>query len=287
MSTDLSPMGGSTGPPAPVNRLAFPVMRPLPGGFLPRYLRAFAPLVVMVISLATSAALSGFVEGFNASLSGPLRTAMAGMNELMVMSVLLTAPVGIYLTFVMVGWGMKIPEIWAGSAIALGLSALAGLLFVAFSPDPTLSHLLDLLYWIGYLIAPASLAATLILVVWAEKLRRSITYTFTGEGVLTRGGVWKRQESLLPYRHIGKVIMEQDPAGRLFHAGIIIPVGMASGSAATGEARGKEASRHPLDCLYGISNPGKARELLEQLISLQPATEKEQALETGKSTGKR
>jgi membrane protein YdbS with pleckstrin-like domain len=262
-------------------------MQPDPGGFLVRYILAFAPLVVLVISLATSAALSGFVEGFNASLPGQVRTVMAGIDEFLEMGVLLTAPVGIYLTFVFIGWKVKVTEIWTGSALALGLSGLAGLLIVTFSPDPTLSHLLDLLYWVAYLIAPASVAAALVLVARAEKFRRSISYTFTVEGVLTRGGIWRRHESLLPYHQIGKVVMEQGPVGHFLHIGTIIPVGMASGGPAAGLGRGKEAFRHPLDCLYGISHPEKARELLEQLVSLQSVTEEEQPPETGESPGSR
>ena len=259
-----------------------------------RYLLAFAPLVVLVISLATSAALSGFVEGFNASLPGQVRTVMAGMNEFIEMSVLLTTPVGIYLTFVVIGWKMRFTEIWTGSAIALGLSSLAGLLLVTFSPYPKLSPSLDLLYWIAYLIVPTGIAAPLVLVAWAEKFRRSISYTFTGEGILTRGGIWKRQESLLPYHRIEKVVMEQGPVGRLLNVGTIIPLGMVSRGPATGKGGGKEASRegkdashYPLDCLYGISNPEKVKALLEQLISLRSVMEEEQPPETGESLSSR
>jgi membrane protein YdbS with pleckstrin-like domain len=267
-------------------------MRPDPGGFLVRYLLAFAPLVVLIISLATLASLSGFVEGFNASLPGQVRAMITGMNELMEMSVLLTAPVGVYLVFVIIGWKMKVTELWTGSGLALGFAFLAGLLFVTFSPDPALGHLLDFLYWIAYLIAPASIAATLILIAWAEMFRRSISYTFTGGGILTVGGIRKRQESLLPYHQIGKVVVEQGPVARLLHVGTIIPLGMASGNPAAGKGRGKEASwggieasHHPLDCLYGISNPEKVGKLLEQLISLQSEIKEERPPETRESPG--
>jgi membrane protein YdbS with pleckstrin-like domain len=287
-------MEGSTGSPAPVNRPVLPVIHPAPEGFLVRYLMAFAPLVVLAISLATSAALSGFVEGFNASLPGQVRTVMAGMDDLIQMSVLLTAPVGIYLTFGVIGWKMRFTEIWTGSAIALGLSSLAGLLFVTLSPYPKLSPSLDLLYWIAYLILPASIAAALILVAWAERFRRSISYTFTGEGILTRGGIWKRQESLLPYHRIAKVVMEQGPVDRLLHVGTIIPLEMVSGGPAAGKGRGKEASReemhasrHPLNCLYGISSPEKVKALLEQLILLRSVIEEEQPQKTGESPASR
>ena len=283
-------MEGSTGSPAPVNRVALPVIHPTPEGFLTRYFLAFAPLLVLAISLVSYAFLFGFIEGFDASLPGQVRTVMAGMNEIIQESVLLTAPVGIYLTFLVIGWKARFTELWAGSGIALGLSSLGSLFFVIFSHVTTMSYSLDFLNTIEYLIVSATIAAALILAAWAEKFRRSISYTFTGDGILTRGGIWKRQESLLPYHRIEKVVMEQGPVGRHLNVGTILPLGMVSGGPATGKGRGKEASREgkdashsPLDCLYGISNPGKVKALLEQLISLRSGMEEEEPLETGES----
>jgi hypothetical protein len=250
-----------------------PEMHPDPRGFLLRYLLALSPLIVVAVSLILSAVLSGYLQGFSASLTGPLRNMLAGMDELMQISVLLAAPVGVFLTFIAIGRMARLTEVWAGSALALGLSSLWGLLLVTFSPDTTLSPLLDLLYWIAYLILPASIAAALILIVWAEKLRRSIKYRLTGEGIITTGGVWRRQEHLLPYRQIGRLILEQDPVGRFFHIGTVIPENVAPGGSPTAEGKGasrvvRGASRHPLDCLFGIRDPEKAMALLEQLISL-------------------
>ena len=280
-------MEGLTGSPIPANRPSLPVMRPVRWGFLPRYLLAFAPLVILGISLATSALLSGLVEGFTTSLPGQVRTVIASMNELMEMSVILTAPVGIYLTFVIIGWTMKVTEIWTGSAVALGLSGLGGLLFATFSPDRALSPLLDLLFWLAYLIVPASIAATFILVVWAEESRRFLSYTFTGEGILIRSGIWKKRAGLIPYSQVRKVIVEQGPVGRYTHTGTIILHGMASGDPATGKDSGKEASHHPTDCLYGISDPGKVGALLEKLISLQQVVEEDRHPETMEASGRR
>jgi hypothetical protein len=248
------------------------VTSPDPRSFLPRYLLALAPLLILIISLITSAAISGFFEGFSASLAGPVRNVLSGLDELVQMTVLLTAPVSIYLMFMMVGWKVRITEIWAGSALALGSSSLAGFIFVTFYPDTTLSPSLDLLYWIAYLIGPASIGAAAILIAWAEKFRRSTNYTITGDGLIIRGGVWKRQEHLLPISQIGWVVMEQTPIGRLLHTGTIIPVGTASPGSPIRKGKeapqvGKEASRHPLDCLYGIRNPEKVMALLEELIS--------------------
>jgi len=267
-----------------------PEMHPDPRGFLPRYLLALFPLIVVALSLVISAVLSVYLEGFSGALNGPLRNMLSGMDELMQVSVLLAAPVGVYLTFVAIGWMARITQVWTGSALALGISGLWGLLLVTFSPDPTLNPLLDFLYWVAYLILPASIAAALVLVAWAEKLRRSIRYRLTGEGIVTTGGVWKRQESLLPYPAIGSLVLEQDPLGRIFHTGTIIPVGPAFGGprAAGGKGdsgAGRDASRHPLDCLFGIRDPEKVMGLLEQLISLTRESEEEQVPTTGSSRG--
>ncbi|HUK39160.1 MAG TPA: PH domain-containing protein [Methanomicrobiales archaeon] len=277
-------MKGTVGTPGPADRPAFPVMRPEPWGFLPRYLMALAPLLVLAVSLVSSAAMSGFVEGFNASLPALVRPMMAGMDEMIQESVILTAPVGIYLTFLIIGWKARITELWAGSGIALGLSSLFGLFMVTLYPDLAISRSLDLLYWIAYLIIPASLAAVLILALWAEEFRRSISYTITAEGIVTRGGTWKQQESVLPLAQIRRVATEQGLLGRRLHIGTVIPLGLASRiqPVAKGEVKdaptvAKGVSRHPLDCLYGIRDPEKVRALLEELIRLASAIEKEQA----------
>ena len=283
-------MKGSVGTPGPAGRPAFPVMHPDPWGFLPRYLLALAPLLVLAISLVSSAAMAGFVEGFNASLPALVRPMMAGMDEMIQESVILTAPVGIYLTFLIIGWKARSTELWAGSGIALGLSSLSGLLLVIISPDRTLSRSLDLLYWIAYLIVPATIATVVILALWAEKFRRSISYTITGEGIVTRGGVWKQQEGVLPLGQIRRVVTEQGMLGRRLHIGTVIPLGLATGVQPAGKEKEKgasavpkEVSRNPLDCLYGIRDPEKVVALLGELIRLASAIEKEQGAGTGES----
>jgi hypothetical protein len=180
----------------------------------------------------------------------------------------------------------------------IGLGVVAGLLLVKGVGAPALStnNPMDLLQWTGFLIQPFSVIAVIIVIAWTEKFRRSIRYTITKAGVRIKGGVWKQQEHMLPHHQIGRVVLEQDQLGSIFHVGTIIPVGttpwgseisvrgMGVGgqkdkvSAGLGYAKTRqEGSRYPLDCLYGIREPEKAMALLEQMIYRPAEREEEQA----------
>ena len=267
------PMEGVPPVTARANPPAVLVIRPDPRGFLPRYLLALTPLVVLAISLVASAFLSGFVEGFTTSFAGPVRSVLAGLDEMIQVSVLLTAPVGIYVVFMGIGWKARVTELWAGSALALVLSALAGVLLVTISPDRTLSPLLDFLYRVAYLVPPATVLAVLALGAGAELFRRSITYTLSQAGIVTKGGIWKKEERIIPAHQVGELVLEQGGFARLLGIGTIIPIGTAAvGLPVLRKTKaaqvGKEASRHPLDCLYGIRDPEKVMALLGQLTGL-------------------
>jgi uncharacterized membrane protein YdbT with pleckstrin-like domain len=266
-------MAESIQAPRKVNKTVILVTRPDPRSFLSRYLLALTPLLLAAISFITTAALYGFLDAFVPNLTRSVGTTLPDMSAMIGITVLLTAPVSIFLLFVMIGWMMRYTEMWTSSALALGLSSLAGTLLVIFFPDTSMNRILDLLSWIAYLTLPASAVAVIIVIAWTEKFRRSISYSITNEGVMTRGGVWKRQERVIPHHQIGGLVLEQDPIMRLLHTGTIIPVvtqGPGAGARkeiANAAKAGQKASRHPLDCLYGIREPEKAMALLEQLIS--------------------
>jgi hypothetical protein len=253
---------------------------PDPRGFLSRYLLALTPLFLLLLSLVTTAVIRGFTAGIPASIPTPMGNLFPGMGDMVEMLVLLTAPIGIFSLFVLIGVAMKFTEMWTASALALGLSGLGGLLLVTLSPDPSLNRIMDFLYWIAYLIGPASGAAVVLVLAWAEKFRRSIRYTITGEGVITRGGIWRQQEHLLPLHQIGKLVLEHGMVGRLLDTGTIIPIGMAQRGPGPAGAR-QELSRNPLDCLYGVREPEKVMALLNRLIS-PPAGQRDASLPSGK-----
>ncbi|MDD1665469.1 MAG: PH domain-containing protein [Methanomicrobiales archaeon] len=269
-------MEGSIQPPGAAKKTVILVTSPDPRSYISRYLLAFTPLLLVVISLIATAAIRGFVAGFPTSIPTPMGSLAQGMGDMVETLILLTAPVGVFLFFVLIGWLGRSTEMWTSSALALGLSGLAGTLLVIFFPEPSMNSILDLLSWIAYLILPASIVAVVVILAWTEMFRRSISYSITNEGIVTGGGVWKRQDHILPHHQIGKLVMEQDPIMRLLHTGTIIPVvtmGPGAGASkvtANLAKAGQDASRHPLDCLYGVRDPEKIMALLEQLI-LRPA----------------
>ena len=247
---------------------------PDPVGYLPRYLLALTPPVLFAASVITTNVMRDYFGDFSPAMGGPVGALLPGMGELVEMSILLTAPVGIYLTFVVIGWMVRSTEIWAGSALALGLASLWGVILATVSPYPSVSPALGLLYQVADLIGPASLAAMLIILAWIELSRRSIRYSVTSEGVILRGGVWKLREHMIPWHQIGRLVMEQNPVEKLLNTGTVIPVGTGSpvpaiGRKGAGKA-GEDLSRDPLECLAGIRDPELVMALLRKLASQSP-----------------
>jgi hypothetical protein len=241
-------------------------MHPGPGGFLPRYLLALTPLFLLAISLLATAGIRMMVAGLPMSIPTPAGNLAQGMGDMVETLILLTAPVGIYTLFVVIGWTMRYTEMWTGTLLALGSSSILGALFVTLSPEASLSRILDLLSWIAYLILPMSVVAALVVTAATEWFRRSISYTITYEGLITKGGIWGQQERILPHHHIARLSMEQGMVGRLLDTGTIIPIGAAEESPGSGTDSQKK-SRNLLDCLYGVREPEKIMAVLNLLIS--------------------
>jgi hypothetical protein len=259
---------------------------PHPAGFLTRYLLAFTPLVLLGVSVIMTGLMRDVVRGsLSPILHGTAGSILAGMGigELIEISILLTAPVGIYLSFVIIGWMIRSTEMWAGSAIALGLGTVWGIALMGISPETSLSQGLELLTWITSLMGPASVVATLMVIAWIDFSRRSTRYTITRENLVLKGGIWRKQEHVLPWHQIGRLVMEQNPVERLFNTGTIIPV--AAGSPGPAGRRGgglagagREISRSPLDCLCGVREPGLVMEFLQELVTRSRETGQETPL---------
>jgi hypothetical protein len=269
----------------PVTRKAIVLQTgPHPAGFLTRYLLALTPLVLFGTSAIVTGLMQGFLGGSStSSMQGPAGTVLAQMGGLMEISVLLTAPVGIFLTFILIGWMMRSTEMWAGSALALGLATLWGTALATLSPETSMNQLLDVLSWIAYLIGPASFVAFIMVLTWIEFTRRSTRYTITRENLVLKGGIWKKEEHIIPWHQIGRLVMEQNLVEKLSNIGTIIPVPAGSPVPAgrRGQAgAGKEVSRSPLDCLCGVKEPGLIMEFLQELIT-QPREEGEEPASPG------
>jgi hypothetical protein len=252
----------------PVTRKAL-VLRtgPHPAGFLSRYLFAFTPLVLFMVSFILTGLMRGLLGGsFTSAMQGPAGAVLAGMADLMEVSILLAAPVGIYLTFVLIGWMIGSTEMWEGSALALGLATVGGIVLVTISPETSLNRVLDLLYWVAYLAGGASLVTVILVLGFTEQFRRSISYTITREGLFLGGGVFRQQEHMLPWHQIGGLLLEQGLLGKLSGTGTIIPLGKGE-AAGEGRKAGKGISRSPLHCLSGVKEPGLIMEFLRELIT--------------------
>ena len=263
------------------------VTNPETKGFMYKYILGFTPVFLVIVCLIVRTVIFGMTQAFFPGVAPSLSPFIPSISELTEITVLMIAPVGIFAFFMCVGWVLRLSEIWTGTALALGLSGIAGILLANGMDVVPMStkYMLYLFEWVAFLIQPFSVIATVIVIAWTEKFRRSITYTITKEGVRIKGGIWKQQEHLRPHHQICRVVMEQDLPGRFFHVGTIIPIGIApwcsetsihgvglggkkdNMSAGLGYAKGRqEGSRYPLDCLYGIQEPEKAMALLEHLI---------------------
>ncbi|MDD1668172.1 MAG: PH domain-containing protein, partial [Methanomicrobiales archaeon] len=257
---------------------------PAPGGFLPRYLLAFTPLFLLAISLIATVGIRGMVAGVPMGIPTPMGSLAQGMGVMVETLILLTAPVGIYTLFIVIGWTMRYTEMWTGPLLALGSSTLLGALLVILYPESP-NRILDLLYSIAYLILPMSIAAAILVIAATEGWRRSIRYSITYEALISKGGIWRQQERVLPHQHIAKLVMEQGMLDRLLGTGTIIPVVAAQPASGPADAR-REASRNLLDCLYGIREPEKILAVLNLLVSDSAGRVERQVPDPGKGRWK-
>jgi hypothetical protein len=292
------------------NQTAAPPMGPValspaPGGFFYKYLLAFTPFLLIAISVLATGVIYGLMDMFSQPFSDTLGFFLPDMSDVTAITILMIAPVGIFVFFAIVGWILRFTEMWTGTVLAIGLSAATGFMLVTWFPYQSLSmvsalqsgpwvyspmfsgnRVLYLLSWIAFLIQPFAFLAVAIVLLWTERFRRSIHYLITREGIGIKGGVWKQQEHMLPHHQIGRLVVEQDMVGKIFHTGTIIPVGTAQWGSelsvrglgmggqknnmniGVGYARARqEFSRYPLDCLYGIRDPEKLMTTLQQLVS--------------------
>ncbi|MGB7788434.1 SHOCT domain-containing protein [Methanoregula sp.] len=244
---------------------------------------------------------SSFISVVPAMMSGyttgPLNPYASPITYATSLTILMIAPVGIFIFFASVGWSMRLTGLWISTSLTLGLSGVAGMIMTGLagiSPSSG-NYLLLLLQWIEFLVQPFCFVAAVIVILATEKFRRSIRYIITKEGVWIRGGLLSVQEHMVPYDQIGRIVFEQDFLGTMFNYGTLIPQSMTRwgqeisfrGIGATGQkdnfgagigyAKGREeGSRYPLDCLYGIRDPKKAQAILTELICRHDKREDEQ-----------
>jgi hypothetical protein len=255
---------------------------PSPGGFLSRYLLCLTPLVLAGISVLVLTCLQSMLAVSSPSIVHSLETIVPELPAFIQITALLIAPVGIFLLFIYIGDAINHPEIWIGAALTLLLSGLGAVLQVQIMSAPAVStpYLLTLFQWIAYLVQPASCIVSVLLLIGTELFRRSIRYTILRDVVRITGGVWTPVEHLISYKQIGRIMVKQNRFNRSIHVGSILFSGamyhgMDSSRNGTAASSGMgtgytlvspEETHSPLDCLYGIRDPEKVKDVLEQKV---------------------
>ena len=280
--------------------------RPEAKSFLYRYLLSFTPVVLVILCMGIRGVLDSLflaalhmvpalspVPATHASdvssaamtqYQGLLSTSMPGFGELAAITILLVAPIGVFLLAAGIGGVLRQTEVWTGSALTLLLSSYAAYV-LAGSFSFSMVYLLLFLQWIAFLVQPFSILASVLVLGGTEKFRRSIEYTITSDAVVIRGGIFRHVEQTIPHHHIGRVILEQDLIGSRFNYGTVIPRSTTSRHPAisfwgieisgqkdnadpgTGSEGSIGTSRDPLDCFFGIPDPKTAQRILEKMIS--------------------
>ena len=277
--------------------------------FMYKYLMALSPVFLVIVCIFARTILdsmfhiasSSLISAVPGSLS-PYTTDVFNQYSLPITSatnitVLMIAPVGIFIFFAAIGWTMRLTELWTSTVLTLGLSGVTAIIMANWAGVPPASgnYILLLLQWMAYLVQPFCFIAAGIVILATEKFRRSIKYTITKDGLWIRGGFLWIQEHMIPHHQIGRIVFEQDFFGARFNYGTLIPQSMTRwgaetsfrGVGATGQkdnfgvgigfAKGREeGSRYPLDCLYGIPDPKTAQKILTELICRHDIREEEQ-----------
>ena len=257
---------------------------PVPRGFIYKYILGFTPLFLTALSLIVLNIMLEAGKTFPHSLVGPLGTIVPDLEIFVQMFAYLIAPVCIFLFFIFIGNVLNRPEIWTGTALALILSVIGGVIYMG-SPTLSTTYLFDLFRSTAYLIPYVSVVASLIVLVGIELFRRSILYTITRDVVIITGGLWNLAENVIPLHQIERLVLVQSRLGRFFHFGTIIPAGLVFGITqidmrghyATGGTvhpdtdqastlRWEQGAQNPLVSLYGIRDPANVKERLEKAI---------------------
>jgi len=282
---------------------------PESASFMYKYLMALSPIILVIVCIFTRWGLENMFHIASSSLTSAVPGSMAPyttgilnqysstITNTTAITILMIAPVGIFICFAAIGWVMRLTEVWTSTALTLGLSGVTGIVMATWGGVSPVSanYMLLLLQWIAYLVQPFCFVAAGIVIIATEKFRRSLHYTITNEGLWIRGGFLWKQEHMIPHYQIGRIVFEQDFLGTMFNYGTLIPQSMTRwgsetsfrGIGATGQkdniglgigfATGREeGSRYPLDCLYGIPDPKKAQKILTGFLARHETREKEQ-----------
>ena len=266
--------------------------RPAARGYIYKYLLGLTPLVLTGFSLLALGLLRDLVKGFPPSLVQPLQTVVPELPHLIEICVLVLAPVAIFLFFIWLGDFIHRPEIWIGAGLTLLFSLIGAFVMLQGTEFPILTtrYLLAFFLWVAYLVQPFSVVAAVIVIAGTEAFRRSLNYVLARDAILITGGIWKPAENVIPIHQVEGISLVQGGLGRLLNFGTVVTAGKVfglserdtpgheqgdtkhpDGSQVT-NVRWQKGSHDPLECLYGILNPGDVKARIEK--TMQNSSEK-------------
>lgn len=258
------------------------------------FVRTILESLFQVSSSSLSTAVPGYMSPYTTGVINQYSASITGATTI---SILVIAPVGIFFFFIVIGWAMRLTEIWTSTLLTLGLSAITAIIMIAIAGSPPApgDYLFCYLQWVAFLVQPFCIVAAGIVIFGTEKFRQSIEYRITDKGLWIRGGIMGVQEHMIPHNHVGRIVFEQDYFGTLYNYGTLIPHSSTRWGAETsfrgigasgqkdnlgvglGFAKGREeGSRHPLDCLFGIPDPKKVQKVLSEFICRNDVRQEEQ-----------
>ena len=158
------------------------------------------------VSVLVLTYLMNMLTDSSQSVVQSLGTIVPELPAFIEITVLLIAPIGIFLFFIFIGDATNNPEIWIGAALTMLFSGIGAFYQVLTSGLPTVTtpFLLALFQWTAYLVQPASVIAAVVVLIGTEMFRRSVRYTLFRDMVRITGGIWTPVEHLIAYKQIGK-----------------------------------------------------------------------------------
>lgn len=267
------------------------MIKPSVFGYLRKYAAAFTPLIIYYCLrlLLLLPPVRSFCSRLFWALANLHLGVIIGNIIGSAYSFLFILPV--LLVVLVVAWVTRSREVLASSLIAFLLPALLAVNRFRFKVATGNWEFDFSMALVSFLVGYAEMFETcawlggLAVLAAVELSRKSITYTITDTSVIIRGGIWRRQEQILPYSSIGRIVLEQSLLGRLLGYGTVILVSSANWGSEyytrgldveTGSRHVKvgifyartlsEMSRDPLKCLYGIRHPSRIKELIEKVL---------------------
>tara|TARA_B100001750_G_C15457197_1_gene572254 strand:- start:523 stop:1404 length:882 start_codon:yes stop_codon:yes gene_type:complete len=183
-----------------------------------------------------------------------------------------------------------------GQSIFLLYSGVAifGILVLSYYQWKNLGDTIEFGRWF---IPGVTVAVGMIGLVTVDAYRRSFTYYLTDNRIVLQSSfLMNKEERQVRYNHIEDIKMEQGIVGTILGYGTVLPLtgsglgtgsdesmviagsgaevkGLGIGLAGGSRASSRRTRHNPNDCLYGVPNPSKVRDLITENIQADTGAE--------------